>query len=127
MKTATSSRRSTSRKPLKAIRRAKPRRCTERPTTPTRAFAAVLEAGANYAAGTITLLKMPAPQFPNETMTPAQTRAKFSELGWRTIVAFQTRNPVHRAHEYLQKVSLEMVDGLLPRPLVGKAKGDDTP
>jgi sulfate adenylyltransferase len=89
--------------------------------------AAVLEAGATYAAGKITLLKMPAPQFPAETMTPAQTRAKFSELGWRTIVAFQTRNPVHRAHEYLQKVALEIVDGLLLHPLVGKTKGDDTP
>jgi len=89
--------------------------------------AAVLEAGAKYAAGKITLLKMPAPQFHAETMTPAQTRAKFSELGWRTIVAFQTRNPVHRAHEYLQKVALEIVDGLLLHPLVGKTKGDDVP
>lgn len=89
--------------------------------------AAVLEAGPTYAAGKITLLKMPAPQFPAETMTPAQTRAKFTELGWRTIVAFQTRNPVHRAHEYLQKVALEIVDGLLLHPLVGKTKGDDVP
>ena len=89
--------------------------------------AAVLEAGPRYAAGKITLLKMPAPQFPNETMTPAQTRAKFESLGWRTIVAFQTRNPVHRAHEYLQKVALEIVDGLLLHPLVGKTKGDDVP
>ena len=89
--------------------------------------AAVLEAGDRYAAGKITLLKMPEPQFPAETMTPAQTRAKFSELGWRTIVAFQTRNPVHRAHEYLQKVALEIVDGLLLHPLVGKTKGDDVP
>jgi len=89
--------------------------------------AAVLEAGAQYAAGPITLLAMPAPQFPAETMTPAQTRAKFAEQGWRTIVAFQTRNPVHRAHEYLQKVALEIVDGLLLHPLVGKTKGDDVP
>jgi sulfate adenylyltransferase len=89
--------------------------------------AAVIEGGATYAAGKITLLKMPAPQFPAESMTPAQTRAKFSELGWRTIVAFQTRNPVHRAHEYLQKVALEIVDGLLLHPLVGKTKGDDVP
>ncbi len=89
--------------------------------------AAVLEAGPRYAAGPITLVKMPAPQFPAETMTPAQTRAKFASLGWRTIVAFQTRNPVHRAHEYLQKVALEIVDGLLLHPLVGKTKGDDVP
>ena len=89
--------------------------------------AAVIEGGAKYASGKITLLKMPAPQFPAESMTPAQTRAKFSEMGWRTIVAFQTRNPVHRAHEYLQKVALEIVDGLLLHPLVGKTKGDDVP
>jgi sulfate adenylyltransferase len=89
--------------------------------------AAVLEAGARYAAGAISLLQMPQPQFPAETMTPAQTRAKFAANGWRTIVAFQTRNPVHRAHEYLQKVALEIVDGLLLHPLVGKTKGDDVP
>jgi sulfate adenylyltransferase len=89
--------------------------------------AALLGAGARYAAGTIALLKMPVPQFPAETMTPAQTRAHFSANGWRTIVAFQTRNPVHRAHEYLQKVALEIVDGLLLHPLVGKTKGDDVP
>jgi sulfate adenylyltransferase len=89
--------------------------------------AAIFEAPQRYAAGEITLLKMPAPQFPAETMTPAQTRAKFAALGWRTIVAFQTRNPVHRAHEYLQKVALEIVDGLLLHPLVGKTKGDDVP
>ncbi|HXW76158.1 MAG TPA: sulfate adenylyltransferase [Candidatus Eremiobacteraceae bacterium] len=89
--------------------------------------ASVLQAGSRYAAGPITLVSMPKPQFPAETMTPAQTRAKFSELGWRSIVAFQTRNPVHRAHEYLQKVALEIVDGLLLHPLVGKTKGDDVP
>ena len=84
--------------------------------------------GEVYLGGRISVINRPAPTtFLPYRLDPAQTRHLFAERGWRRIVAFQTRNPIHRAHEYLQKCALEMCDGMLLHPIVGETKGDDVP
>jgi sulfate adenylyltransferase len=80
-----------------------------------------------YLAGRVTVFERAEPTFPELAKDPAETRAEFAERGWRRVVGFQTRNPIHRAHEYLTKVALETVDGLLVHPLVGDTKSDDVP
>lgn len=77
--------------------------------------------------GPVTVLSLSPGEFPDDRLEPAQTRAEFERRKWSTVTAFQTRNPIHRAHEYLTKVALEITDGLLIHPLVGETKSDDIP
>lgn len=78
--------------------------------------------------GRIKLYQREEDLFPEFAFTPKQTREIFAQKGWKTVTGFQTRNPIHRAHEYLQRVALELTDGLFIQPLIGwKKKGDVTP
>jgi sulfate adenylyltransferase len=90
--------------------------------------AVVYQQGEVNLAGPVWLLERQAhPLFPLYQIDPVESRSLFRDKGWKTIVGFQTRNPIHRAHEYIQKCALETVDGLFLHPLVGATKSDDVP
>ncbi|MBI3997321.1 MAG: sulfate adenylyltransferase [Candidatus Omnitrophica bacterium] len=84
--------------------------------------------GDTYLGGRVSVVNRPkATTFAPYRLDPKDTRALFARRGWRRIVAFQTRNPIHRAHEYIQKCALEICDGMLLHPIIGETKGDDVP
>jgi sulfate adenylyltransferase len=89
--------------------------------------AAINEEGARCIAGPIEVEALPDHEkaFTDRQLSPAESKKAFEERGWKTIVAFQTRNPIHRAHEHVTKCALEIVDGLMIHPLIGKTKEGD--
>jgi sulfate adenylyltransferase len=91
--------------------------------------AAIYEEGARCVAGPIESVALPDHEdaFMRRYLTPEESRKTFAERGWKRVVAFQTRNPIHRAHEYLTKAALEITDGLFIHPLIGKTKEGDIP
>ncbi len=90
--------------------------------------ARLYQQGEVYLAGEIDVIDLPRNlEFPEFRHAPLETRKMFAARGWKRIVAFQTRNPIHRAHEYIQKTALEICDGLFLHPLVGETKADDIP
>jgi len=91
--------------------------------------AAIYEEGSRCIAGPIEVDALPDHEdaFMSRYMTAPETKAEFERRGWNRIVAFQTRNPIHRAHEYLTKAALETCDGLFIQPLIGKTKAGDIP
>ena len=87
----------------------------------------VYEQGDVLLGGPVRVIDLQQQAFAKYRFTPTQSRQAFAERGWKRVVGFQTRNPVHRAHEYIQKCAMETVDGLYLHPLVGDTKGDDIP
>lgn len=87
------------------------------------------EYGNRFVAGEIKLVNRPIRENIEEKyfLDPKNVREEFKKRGWKRVVAFQTRNPIHRAHEYLIKCALEPSDGILIHPLVGSTKSDDIP